>query len=630
MPCPVIPRRRLLKAAGAAAALSPVTGRAATQCGVADGAVTGGHGIALHGKPKYPENFRHFDYLNPGAPKGGSLFLGAGGSTFDNLNPFIIRGTPAGGVVLFAFDRLMKRAEDEPFSYYALVAKSIAVPGDRTWAEFELDERARFHDGSPITVADIVFSFNTLRAKGRPFYRNYFRDVAKVEQTGPRKVRFGFRGGDNRELPLIIAGDLPILPRAYWETRDFERATLDPPLGSGPYRIGNVSPGRSISFERVKDYWAADLPSNRGYNNFDTIRLEYYRDAGVAREAFKAGEYDYHLENQATGWATSYEIEAVRQGLLNKREIKHELPSGMQGFIFNTRRSVFKDWRVRRALGFVFDFEWTNRNIFFGQYVRTKSYFANSEMAATGLPQGEELRVLEQFRGRIPDRVFTEPYELPVFDGEGDIREGLGRAFALLAEAGWTVREFKLVNEKSGAQLRFEILTGSPQFERIILPYVRNLRRLGIDARVRIIDASQLVKRVQKFDFDVILSGWGASESPGNEQRDYWGSAAADAEASTNYTGIKDKAIDELVELLINACDRESLVARTRALDRVLLHHHLVVPNWHISSQRILWWDKFGLPAPSRRGTSFLYWWHDAAKAERIKGRVRSLQTAAK
>ncbi len=618
----MIPRRHFIAASAAAATLP------AAQSIAAGREIESGHGVAMHGVPKYKDGFTHFDYVNPGAPKGGSLYLGAGGSTFDSLNPFIIRGTPAATVSGFVFDRLMKRADDEAFSLYALVARRIAMPKDRSWVEFELDARARFHDGSPITVEDVMFSLEILRTKGRPFFRSYFRDVTKVEKIGERGVKFTFRPGENRELPLIVAGDLPILSRRFWQSRDFERASLERPLGSGPYRIGAVTPGTRIEYERVKDYWAAALPVNRGYNNFDVLRVEYFRDATIGREAFKAGDYDYHPENQATAWATAYDVPAVSEGLLNKRALRHERPAGMQAFIFNTRRPQFRDWRLRRALAHVFDFEWTNRNIFFGQYVRTKSFFANSEMAATGLPEGEERKVLEPLRGRIPDTVFKEPYDVPRFDGEGNIRDGMREGLALLKAAGWEIRDFKLVHAQSGEPLRFELMTSSPQFERIFLPYIRNLKRIGIDARMRLVDPSQYVKRIQKFDFDIIMAGWGQSESPGNEQRDYWGSAAAATDASTNYSGIADKALDELIELVIAAPDRDSLVARTKALDRVLLHQHFVVPAWHINTDRILWWDKFGAPPPTRRGTSVITWWFDPARAERLKGRIRSLDRA--
>jgi microcin C transport system substrate-binding protein len=420
----------------------------------------------------------------------------------------------------------------------------------------------------------------------------------------------------------LILAELPALSKAYWSKREFDKVTLEPPLGSGPYKIGQFSPGRYITFERVKNYWAAELPTCRGYDNFDLIRFDYYRDQTVAREAFKAGEFDYNYENQATAWATQYDIAAVRQGLLIKRPVPNALPQGMQAFVFNTRKPMFQDWRVRRALALVFDFEWTNKNIFYGQYVRTKSYFANSELASDGVPQGGELEILEAFKGRVPESVFKEAYTLPVYSGDGNVRDGLRQALPLLKQAGWEYKDGQM--RKGRDVMRFEILLGSQADERYTLPFAQNLRRLGIVMSARLIDPTQYQKRVERFDFDMIVGNWGQSESPGNEQREMWSAAAADLEGSQNYVGIKDKAIDELIELVINAPDREQLVRRVRALDRVLLHHHFVVPCWHINVDRILYWDKFGLPEPHRRGTSTRYWWFDPVKAQRLKGRIRS------
>ena len=582
-----------------------------------------GHGMAMHGAPKYPAGFTHFEYVNPAAPKGGAIYHGVGGSTFDSLNPFVLKGTAVSAVASLVYDTLMKASSDEPFSMYGLIAKTIETPKDRAWVRFELDERARFHDGSPITSADVVFSLETLVSdKAHPGYRQYYYDVVKAEADGPRAVKFTFRTAGNRELPLIV-GQLPILPKAYWSGRAFDQVTLERPLGSGAYKVGDFAPGRYIVFERVKDYWAVDLPVNRGYDNFDAIRFDYFRDATVAREAFKAGEFDYRFENQALAWATQFNIEAVRQGLLIKNEVPHQRPAGMQCFVMNTRRAQFKDWRVRRALAVMFDFEWTNKNLFFGQYKRTTSYFANSEMAATGLPEGEELKILERFKGRIPESVFKEPYTLPVYSGDGNIREGARAAIGLLREAGWTFKGSDLVG-KDDRPFRFEIMSASQAFERVYLPYVANLKRIGITAELRLVDPVQYQKRVESFDFDMITDGFGQSESPGNEQRNFWSSAAADTQGSRNTIGIKDKAIDEIVDLIINAPDREQLVARCKALDRVLLHHHFVVPSWHLAVDRLIYWDKFGVSPPHRRGTSWSNWWYDAGKAERLKGRIRS------
>ena len=607
----------------AAATFGPAVARAQS----AEPDIFKGHGIAMHGPAKYKEGYTHFDYVNPQAPKGGTFYYGLGGSTYDSLNPFILRGTSTGFITLFAFDTLLKNSSDEPFSEYGLIAKSLEVPRDRSWVAFEIDERARFHDGSPITVDDVIFSFETLVSdKAHPRLRQYYQDVVKAEKTGPRGVKFIFRAAGNRELPLIM-GQLSILSKAYWTGKAFDQVTTERPLGSGAYKIGDFSPGRYIVFERVKDYWAADLPINKGFANFDAIRLDFFRDQTVSREAFKAGEYDYVFENQATAWATQYDIDPVRTGLMVKREVKHQRPAGMQCFVMNTRRPFFADWRVRRAITLMFDFEWTNKNLFFGQYVRATSFFANSEMASSGLPEGEELKILERFRGRVPDSVFKEPYSLPVYSGDGNIREGARAALALLKDAGWEFKGADLV-DKAGRSLQFQILTSSQAFERIYLPFIRNLKRIGITADLRLVDPVQYQKRFESFDFDMVTTGFGQSESPGNEQRSMWTTPAADTNGSENSIGIKDKVIDELVDLIIGAPDRDALVVRCKALDRVLLNHHFVVPSWYLDKDRIIYWDKFGTPAPHRRGMAFptpmVTWWYDAAKAERLKGRIRS------
>ncbi|MCW5771764.1 MAG: ABC transporter substrate-binding protein [Rhodospirillaceae bacterium] len=611
-------RRRLLAGLAAAPALRALPSRAE------EAGTYRGSGIAIHGDPKYKPGFAQFDYVDPAAPRGGSFWYAIGDATFDNLNPFILKGTAAGGIADLVFATLMRGADDEPFSNYAWVAKSIEVPKDRSWAAFEIDERARFHDGTPVTAEDVKFSFEILVSdKAHPTYAQYYKSVAKAELAGPGRVRFRFKEGANRELPLIL-GQLPVLSKAYWAKRQFDRPTLEPPLGSGTYKIAQAEPGRFVLFERIKNHWSDALPACRGYDNFDVIRYDYYRDETVTREAFKAGEYDWRAEEQALAWATQYDIAPVRDGRLIKRAIPNARPQGLQAVVFNRRRPIFADWRVRRALTLLFDFEWTNRNIFYGQYTRALSYFCNSELGSRGLPEGQELEVLRPFKGRVPDTVFTEPYTLPVYSGDGDIRDGLRRAFALLKEAGWEFRDGSMVEAKSGRPLRFEAIVATQGDERYLLPYFRNLARLGVKAGVRLTDPTQYQKRVEGFDYDVIMASWGQSESPGNEQRSMWSSAAADTTGSENYIGIKDKAIDELVDLVIAAPDYAALVARTRALDRVLLHHHFVVPCWYIDKDRLLWWDKFGLPPPHRRGTSYRIWWYDAAKAARLKGQIRS------
>ncbi len=575
------------------------------------------HALAMHGVPKYEPGFTHFDYVNPDAPKGGTLRQGTIGG-FDSFNPYIIRGDPGPGS---SIETLLVSSADEAFTEYGLIAETIEVPEDRSWVIFNLRPEARWHDGEPITAADVVFSFEALTTKGAPFFRYYYGSVASVEALAERRVKFTFNEAMNRELPLII-GQMPILPKHYWETRDFSAPTLEPPLGSGPYKVAAFEAGRYIVLRRVEDYWGKDLAVNVGQNNFDELRYDYFRDESVVRQALKSGLIDFRLENQAKAWALDYDVPPVRDGRLKKELVENERPTGMQAFAFNTRRPLFRDPLVREALGYAFDFEWTNRNLFFGQYTRTESYFANSELASSGLPQGEELEILEAYRGRIPDAVFTTEFHTPVTDGSGWPRENLKKAFDLLRQAGWVVRDMKLVNEATGAPFRFEFLLVQQNFERIVLPFKHNLERLGIEMSVRLVDQSQYINRLNDFDFDMISTVWGQSDSPGNEQRDFWGSAAAEQPGSRNTVGVKDPVIDELIELIIEAPTRESLIARTRALDRVLLWHHYVVPAWHLVADRILYWDKFSRPAVTpRQGTATTYWWFDAEKAARLAAR---------
>jgi len=580
-------------------------------------AVYSGHAMAMHGEPKYPPDFKHFDYVNPDAPKGGTLRLGVTG-TFDSFNPFVTKGNAFTNI---GVETLTTGSADEPFTRYGLIAESMEWPEDRSWVAFTLRPEARWHDGTPITVEDVIFSLNTLKTKGQPFYRFYYGTIDRAEKVGKRTVKFVFNEAGNRELPLI-AGEMPILSKTYWESRDFERSSLEPPLTSGPYKVAGFEPGRYVVVERVDDYWGKDLAVNVGQDNFDRIRYEYFRDDTVLRQALKAGVIDYRNENQAKAWALDYDIPAVRDGWLKKEAIEHHRPTGMQAFVYNIRRPVFSDPKVREALAYAFDFEWSNRTLFFDQYARTESYFSNSDLASRGLPEGEELELLEKYRGRVPDAVFAEEYRAPATDGSGWPRANLERAFELLAEAGWEVRDMNLVNVETGERMHFEILLVNQAFERIVLPFVRNLKRLGIDVSVRLVDESQYINRARSYDFDMIVGGWGQSDSPGNEQRSYWTTAAAEAPGSRNYAGIEDPVVDELVELIISAPDRESLVARTRALDRVLLWGHYVIPNWHLRVDRVLYWDKFSRPEVTPdSGTSTSLWWFDPEKAERLEER---------
>jgi microcin C transport system substrate-binding protein len=575
------------------------------------------HAVALHGTPKYPPDFAHFDYADPGAPKGGTVRLAEIGG-FDSLNPFILKGTAAAGLGR-TFDTLTVQSEDEPFTEYGLVAESIRRDPQQRWVEFRLRPEARFHDGSPITAEDVAFTLELLKTRGHPFYRAYYKDIERAVVKGPRTVRFQFAVAGNRELPLIV-GQLPVLSKDWWKDRDFTKTTLEPLLGSGPYRVEKVDPGRSITYQRVDDYWARDLPVNRGRHNFDVIRIDYYRDDTVALEAFKAGEYDFRQENVAKNWAVGYDGPALRDGLIKKEEIPHERPTGMQAFVFNTRKALFADRRVRWALAHAFDFEWANKNLFHGAYTRTKSYFSNSELAARGLPSAAERALLEPYRDRLPPEVFTRAYEPPSTDGSGNPRRNLRTAARLLKEAGWVVRGGRLVHGETGEPFAFELLLVSPSFERVALPFQRNLKRLGIEMRVRTVDPAQYQKRLDRFDFDMVVASFGQSLSPGNEQRDYWTSVAADTPGSRNLAGIKDPVVDALVEKIILAPDREALVTATRALDRVLLWGHYVIPHWHLRYFRVAYWDKFGRPRITPKyGLGFDTWWVDRDRARRLQ-----------
>ena len=589
------------------------------------GAVEPAHGIAMHGDLKYPPDFTHFEYVNPDAPKGGSITYSAIGS-FDSLHPYILRGQSAAGLGVL-HETLTQRSNDEAFTEYGLLAETIEMPEDRSWVAFTLRPEARWNDGEPLTVADVIWSLETIKAKGHPFYRAYYANVVSAREEGERRVVFEFDGAINRELPLIV-GQMPILPKHYWETRDFEASTLEPPLGSGPYRVSRVDPGRSITYERVPDYWGADVPVNKGRFNYDQIRYEYFRDSNVALEAFKAGQYDFRVENTARLWATAYTGPGVDAGLIKREEIRDESGTGMQGYVFNTRRAMFADARVREALAYAFDFEWSNSTLFFDQYARSESYFSNTELAASELPDERELALLEPFRDQLPEAVFTTVYEAPATDGSGELRNNLRIAFEMLQEAGWEVDRAtrKLVNTETGQPMRFEILLINPAFERITGPFLRNLERLGIDATMRTVDTAQYQNRVEAFDFDMVVSVWGQSLSPGNEQRDFWSCAARDTNGSRNHPGICDPVVDALIERVIQAESREDLVAATRALDRVLLNGHYVIPHWHSPVTRVAYWDKFArAPVDPRYGLDLNAWWVDPRKADQVARRQRDL-----
>jgi microcin C transport system substrate-binding protein len=581
------------------------------------------HGTSLFGDLKYPAGFTHFDYANPDAPKGG-VFRQSAIGTFDTLNPFNIKGAPAAGSGLI-YESLMTNALDEPSSEYGLIAESMKYPDDFSSVTFKLNPEARWHDGEPITVEDVIWSLETLK-KSHPLYNAYYRNVVGAEKTGEREVTFKFDQTGNRELPQIT-GQLFVLPKHYWEgtdakgnPRDFSASTLEPPLTSGPYRIKDVQPGRSISYERVPDYWGADLAVNAGHNNFDEIRFEYFRDMTIALEAFKADQFDLRAENSAKRWATGYDFPAVKRGDVVLQEFRTKNAEPMQGFIFNLRRDKFQDPRVREAFNYAFDFEWLNANIFYGQYYRTGSFFENSELAATGLPEGKELEILEKVRDQVPPEVFTTPYENPVGGDSRKARTNLREAAKLLKEAGWEVKNGVLVNSQTGEPFTVEFLNDQPDSERVLSPYIQNLKRLGIQATIRTVDTSQYQNRIDNFDFDMTTDMFAQSLSPGNEQRDFWGSVAADAPASRNTIGIKNPAIDTLIDEVIYAKDRETLVAATRALDRVLLWNHYLVPQFHTPVIRTARWNRFGIPEVlPDYGLSTTTWWWDADKAAGIK-----------
>ncbi|WEK51378.1 MAG: extracellular solute-binding protein [Candidatus Kaistia colombiensis] len=580
---------------------------------------------SLIGKPKYEDGFQHYDYVNPDAPKGGTLNQAAVG-TFDSLNPYIVQGTPAAGFAAFGggllYDTLMEQATDQAGTNYALVAEALAHPDDFAWVKFRLNPKARWHDGKPITPEDVVWSFETLKAQS-PMYNKYYADVAKAEITGEREVTFTFDKPGNRELPNIM-GDLPILPKHWWEgtdasgkKRDISKSTLEVPLGSGVYAIESQSPGRQIVWKRVDDYWGKDLPTRVGRNNFDRIKIDYYRDPNASWEAFKKGGLDdYRQENRIGRWMTEYNFDAVKSGKVIQRSFPVHAAGRMQGYVLNQRRDKFKDPRVRQALNYVFDFETMNRTLFFDKYKRIESYYAGIDLASSGLPEGKELEILETVRDEVPPEVFTTPFKLPVNDTPQAFRDNLRKALALFQEAGWELKGNKLVNSQTGEPFTIEFLESDPSFERVVSPYIQNLKRIGIDARLRVVDTAQYVARVNDFDFDVVSTVISQSQSPGNEQREMWGSAAAKTPGSRNLMGIQNPAVDKLIDRVVFARDRDELVAATHALDRVLLWNYYVVPQWFSDTINVAYWNKFGIPEkqPDYVGIDTYSWWIDPAK----------------
>lgn len=606
------------------------------------------HALSLVGDPKHGPDFEHFNWVNPNAPKGGTIRGYVPGS-FDSLNPFSVRGEPAAGLGLI-YDPLMANSLDEPSTEYAHVAEWVSYPDNYASVTFGLRPEARFHDGQPITPEDVVFSLEALK-KAHPRYAFYYKNVVKAEKTGEREVTFTFDVKGNRELPQIV-GQLMVLPKHYWEgkrsngeQRDITKTTLEPPLGSGAYKVKEFDPGRSITFGRVDDYWAKDLPIAKGQWNFDEIKLNYFLDRTPAFEEFKSGKLDYWVESIASQWATGYGFPAVKKGWVNKEAIPVKRVAPMQAFVFNQRRKQFQDPRVRKAFALAFNFEDSNKMLFYDLYVRVGSYFDNSELASKGLPEGRELEILEEVRDEVPAEVFTAEWKNSVNATPQDFRNNMREASRLLSEAGWKLEQETVKDDECGffcgimrtvglsssrkenvrrnAQgdvLTAEFLIESPAFEKIALPYVQHLRKLGIKASLRVVDSAQYKRRQDAHDYDIIIDTFAQSESPGNEQRDFWGSAAADRDGSRNTAGIKNPAIDKLIDKVVFATNREELVAATKALDRVLLWNYYVVPHWHYPYERIVTWDKFGRPEtlPSQTSGLTQIWWIDPEKQKAL------------
>lgn len=585
----------------------------------ASAAVSESHGYAQFGTLKYSASFTHFDWVNPQAPKGGTLRAMAFG-TFDTLNPYTFKGSSPVSTPNFQQYGVSELNEtlmvgtgqydpsgDEPTSSYGLIARSVEYSEDRSWVVFNLRPEARFHDGRPITAADVAFSYRTLLKEGHPQYRTSLQEVQRVDVLGPLRIRFVFKRAGN---PLLILrlGEMPVLPKHYWEKRDFKATTFEPPLGSGPYRISEVRPGRRLVFERVKDYWGKDLPVNRGKYNFDRVEFEFYRDATVAFEAFKAGEFDLYIEHQAKNWANGYNFPAVRRGEVIKAQIPHRIPTQTQGLFMNSRRAPFDDAHVRQALGLMLDFEWSNRALFSDAYKRSTSYYPNSEFAASGLPVGKEWLLLKPFRDQLPAKLFTEPYQVSHTHGHGIERQTLRQALALFAKAGYTLDGQRLVDAK-GEPLRLEILLVNPNLERIFQPYVENLRRIGIAAGLRTVDRAQYKQRLDQFDFDMILMTLGQTLSPGLEQWQYFHSSQASIKGSKNYAGINDPVVDHLLDTLLAAQNRDDQIAAAKALDRVLSWHYYMIPNWYLDNHRLAYRNRFAFVTTPPYTLGLNSWW---------------------
>jgi peptide/nickel transport system substrate-binding protein len=566
-------------------------------------------GIAMHGDPALPDGFTSLPHVDPAARRGGRITLGVLGS-FDSTNPFIVRGTAAEGIRDYVHLTLLARAPDEPFSLYGLLARSVDMPDDRRFVIFEIDPDARFSDGKPVTPADVLFSYNLLREKGRPNHRTYYAKVAKAQIVGTYGVRFDFADGEDREMPLIM-GLMPVLPRHAIDPETFENTTLEPPVGSGPYTVSAVDPGKSVVLRRVADWWAADKPMARGRFNFEEIRIEYYRDATTMFEAFRTGAIDFRLEDDPARWAEAYVGIGSPGSGIAKREFSTGRPAGMMAFAFNTRRAVFADARVRRALIGLFDFEWINRNLYHGLYRRTQSFFDGSMLAAIGNPADQRERdALAAFPGSVPPNNLEGRSPLPVSDGTGNDRDTLKRAVDLLTQAGYELRQRNMVERATGTPLTFEMLAANKAQERLMLAFARNLRRVGIEPRIRLVDSAEYENRKKSFDFDMIQHTWNASLSPGNEQLFRWSANAADTPGSFNYPGVKSPAVDAAIAALLAATDLPIFQSSARALDRLLMAGDYVVPLFHVREQWVAYWTHLKAPARSTLyGYDLTTWW---------------------
>jgi len=574
------------------------------------------HGLAMHGLPKYNNDFVHLDYVNPNAPKGGTLRYGVYGS-YDNLNRVAFKGRKAAGLG-YVNDTLMRRVWDEAFTLYGLIAEFAEMPEDRSYVIFYINPNARFHDGSPITREDVLFSLETFQTKGTPNQKKTYGKVIKTELIGDDGVKMIFVNNKDKELPLVIAGFLPIISKSYYKDLDVTKTFLDIPIGSGPYTISEVDPGRRIVYSRVEDYWAKDLPVNKGQYNFDTLTYDYYKDSNVLLEAFKVGEYDYRREYNAKRWLTGYEFTAEERGDVILTEMKNDRPTGMNALAMNTRKTIFKNPRIREALNYAYDFEWVNKVIYNNAYTRTNSYFENSPLASKGLPSKKELELLNQWKNQLPNQVFTTTYKAPITDGSGSLRNNLKIAKKIFEEEGWQVENGKLM--KNGDEFIFEFLIVSPSLEKLALSFQKNLKTLGIAMNIRTVDSSQYSARLLNYDFDMISTTWRVSLSPGNEQQFYWGSEVGKNDGSKNYAGVNSPVVDFLIEKLIGANSREELTTIVHALDRVLLWGHYVIPLHHSGIDRIGYWNFLEFPETiPLYGIVIESWWSNLEKAQKLK-----------